>query len=31
MNYAVEAHTIGYASGEPQEAMRQFFEKRKNK
>lgn len=25
MNYAVEAHTIGYASGEPQEAMKQFF------
>ena len=30
MNYAVEAHTIGYASGEPQEAMKKFFEKRKN-
>lgn len=29
MNYAVEAHTIGYASGEPQEAMKEFFEQRK--
>ena len=26
MNYAVDAHTIGYASGEPQEMMKQFFE-----
>jgi enoyl-CoA hydratase/carnithine racemase len=29
MNYAVDAHTIGYASGEPQKAMKEFFEKRK--
>ncbi|MEI3613271.1 enoyl-CoA hydratase/isomerase family protein [Pseudogracilibacillus sp. SO30301A] len=28
MNYAVEAHTIGYGSGEPQQAMKEFFEKR---
>ncbi|MEI3605097.1 enoyl-CoA hydratase/isomerase family protein [Pseudogracilibacillus sp. SE30717A] len=28
MNYAVEAHTIGYSSGEPQQAMKEFFEKR---
>ncbi|MFJ8235466.1 enoyl-CoA hydratase/isomerase family protein [Ureibacillus sp. NPDC094379] len=31
MSYAIEAHTIGYASGEPQEQMRQFFEKRVKK
>ncbi|MEK3978639.1 enoyl-CoA hydratase/isomerase family protein [Psychrobacillus sp. FSL K6-2836] len=31
MNYAVEAHTIGYSSGEPQAKMIEFFEKRKVK
>ncbi|MEK3954514.1 enoyl-CoA hydratase/isomerase family protein [Psychrobacillus sp. FSL K6-1464] len=31
MNYAVEAHTIGYSSGEPQAKMLEFFEKRKVK
>lgn len=29
MNYAVEAHTIGYGSGEPQKSMSEFFAKRK--
>lgn len=29
MAYAVEAHTIGYGSGEPQAKMTEFFEKRK--
>src|SRR5699024_10709073 len=27
MNYAVDAHIMGYASGEPQKAMTEFFEK----
>jgi enoyl-CoA hydratase/carnithine racemase len=30
MRYAVEAHTIGYESGEPQQMMREFFDKRKS-
>lgn len=30
MRFAVEAHTIGYESGEPQQAMREFFAKRKS-
>lgn len=30
MNFAVEAHTIGYESGEPQQMMREFFAKRKS-
>ncbi len=28
MEYAIEAHTLGYESGEPQKMMREFFEKR---
>jgi enoyl-CoA hydratase/carnithine racemase len=30
MKFAVEAHTIGYESGEPQRMMREFFDKRKS-
>ncbi|WP_221566680.1 enoyl-CoA hydratase/isomerase family protein [Alkalihalobacillus sp. TS-13] len=28
MEYAIEAHTLGYQSGEPQKMMKEFFEKR---
>lgn len=31
MAYAVEAHTDGYRTGEPQQKMREFFEKKKGK
>ncbi|MGM8366505.1 enoyl-CoA hydratase/isomerase family protein [Virgibacillus sp. W0181] len=31
MVYAVEAHTKGYAAGEPQQKMKEFFEQRKAK